>query len=185
MIGFLPKALDVNGTSYDIDSDYRNVLRIFEAFNDPKLSNGEKAYICVKRLYTVPVSDTDLEEAIRKAYWFCDGGDAPKTRPEKVKTLDWSHDQQLIFPAISKAVGVIDIRELPYMHWWTFLGSFGEIGEGLFSTVIHIRQKKARGKSLDKWEKEFYSRNKEIIKLVTPEEQAEIDETEAFLKTLI
>ena len=71
------------------------------------------------------------------------------------------------------------------MHWWTFLGSFGEIGEGLFSTVIHIRQKKARGKSLDKWEKEFYSRNKEIIKLVTPEEQAEIDETEAFLKTLI
>ena len=101
MIGFLPKALDVNGTSYDIDSDYRNVLRIFEAFNDPKLSNGEKAYICVKRLYTVPVSDTDLEEAIRKAYWFCDGGDAPKTRPEKVKSLDWSHDQQLIFPAIS------------------------------------------------------------------------------------
>lgn len=185
MIGKLPKALDVNGSSYAIDPDYRNILRIFEAFNDSQLSDREKAYICIKRLYNEPIADADVEEAIRKAYWFCDGGDAPKTKPEKIRTLDWSHDEQMIIPAISKVLGVIDIRELEYMHWWTFLGAFGEIGEGLFSTVIHIRYKQAHGKKLDKWEKEFYSKNKELVRLVTPEEQAEIDETEEFLKTLI
>lgn len=185
MIGVLPKALDINGTSYPINPDYRNVLRIFEAFNDAALSNEEKAYICIRRLFTTEIPYSDVEEAINKAYWFCDGGDAPKTKPERVKTLDWAHDEQLIFPAVSKVVGVIDIRELPYMHWWTFLGCFGEVGEGLLTTVLHIRQKQARGKSLDKWEKEFYNKNKELVKLTTPEEQAEIDETEAFLKTLI
>ena len=185
MIGTLPKVLDVNGNSYAIDPDYRNILRIFEAFNDPQLSDREKAYICVRRLYKESIADADIEEAIRKAYWFCDGGDTPKTKPDKVRTLDWTHDEQMIIPAISKVLGVIDIRELQYMHWWTFLGAFGEIGEGLFSTVIHIRHKQAQGKKLDKWEKEFYSKNKELVKLVTPEEQAAIDETEEFLKTLI
>lgn len=185
MIGSLPKALDVNGSSYDINPDYRNILRIFEAFNDPQLSEREKAYICLKRLYRESIADEDIEEAIHKAYWFCDGGDTPKTKPEKVRTLDWAHDESMIMPAVSKAVGVIDIRELEYMHWWTFLGAFGEIGEGLFSTVIHIRHKQAQGKKLDKWEKEFYSKNKELVKIVTAKEQAEIDETEEFLKTLI
>ena len=88
MIGKLPKALDVNGSSYAIDPDYRNILRIFEAFNDSQLSDREKAYICIKRLYKEPIADADVEEAIRKAYWFCDGGDAPKTKPEKIRTLD-------------------------------------------------------------------------------------------------
>lgn len=185
MIGVLPKALDVNGISYSINADFRNVLRIFEAFNDPELSDAEKAYICVRRLFTEEIPVNDIEEAVHKAYWFCDGGDAPKTKPEKVKTLDWAHDEQIIFPAVSKAAGVIDVRELEYMHWWTFLGCFGEIGEGLMSTVMHIRQKQARGQQLDKWEKEFYNKNKELVRIITPEEQAEIDETEAFLKTLI
>ncbi|MGN0615097.1 Gp15 family bacteriophage protein [Ruminococcus flavefaciens] len=185
MIGELPKALDVNGKTYAINSDFRNILTIFEAFNDSDLTNEEKAFVCIMRLYRTEIPSADIEEAIRKAYWFCDGGDMPKTKPEKVKTLDWKHDEQIIFPAISKTAGVVDIRELPYMHWWTFLGCFGEIGEGLFSTVMHIRQKKAQGKSLDKWEKEFYNKNKELVKLITPEEQAEIDETEAVLKELI
>ncbi len=185
MIGTLPKALEVNGTSYSINPDFRNILRIFEAFNDSELSNGEKAFICVNRLYAAPISDEDIEEAINKAYWFCNGGDAPKTKPEKVRTLDWKQDEQLIMPAISKAAGVIDIRELPYLHWWSFLGLFGEIGEGLMSTVLHIRQKRAQGKSLDKWEREFYNKNKDLVNIITPEEQAEIDETEEFLKTLI
>lgn len=185
MIGQLPETLEVGGQLLPINADFRNVLTIFEAMNDPELSSGEKAYVCIRRLYRVPVPHALTEEAVQRAYWFCDGGDMPKTKPEQVRTIDWKHDEQMIFPAVSKTVGVVDVRELPYMHWWTFLGCFGEIGEGLFSAVMNIRRKKASGKKLEKWEEEFYRKNKRLIVLRTPEEQADIDETEKFLKTLI
>ena len=185
MIGYLPETLEVGGKDIPINADFRNVLTIFEAMNDPELNNSEKAYVCLCRLYREPIPYRYAEEAIKKAYWFCDGGDMPKTKPEQVRTIDWKHDEQFIFPAISKTAGVLDVRALPYMHWWTFLGCFGEVGEGLFSTVMNIRRKKASGKKLEKWEQEFYRKNKELIVLHTAEEQAEIDETEEFLKTLI
>lgn len=37
MIGALPTTLEVNGKAYPIDADFRNVLEIFVAFNDPDL----------------------------------------------------------------------------------------------------------------------------------------------------
>ena len=82
-------------------------------------------------------------------------------------------------------MGIVDVRSLPYVHWWTFLGAFGEIGEGLFSQVVHIRHKLNHSKKLDKSEKEFLKKNKELIILRTAEEQAEIAETEEFLKKFI
>lgn len=185
MIGQLPTALEIGGKSYRINPDFRNILTIFEAFSDILLTDSEKAYICLKRLYISNIPYNLAEEAIKKAYWFCDGGDMPKTKPDEVRTIDWKHDEQIIFPAVSKTVGVVDVRSLPYMHWWSFLGCFGEIGEGLLSTVLSIRRKKAKGKKLFKSEQEFYSNYKELVVLRTPEEQAAIDETEEFLKTII
>ena len=70
------------------------------------------------------------------------------------------------------------------MHWWTFLGYFSEIGEGLFSQVINIRTKKSKGKKLEKWEREFYNEHKEMIDLkrvISAEEQAEIDRLNAIM----
>ena len=34
---------------------------------------------------------------------------------------------------------------------------------GLFSNIIHIRQKKQKGKKLEKWEQDFYNENKSLI----------------------
>ena len=185
MIGQLPLSLEVCGNSLAIDADFRNVLRIFEAFGDEALTKEEKAYICIKRLYRKPVPPACLEEAVKKAYWFCDGGDMPKTEPEDIKTLDWNHDGNMLFPAVSKVAGTPDIRLLPFLHWWTFLGLFGEVGEGLFSTVMHIRRKKLKGQKLEKWERDFLKKNKDLVIIRAPEEQAAIDETEAFLKTIL
>lgn len=184
MIGGLPTALEAGGRNIPINSDFRVVLRIFEALSDEELSNIEKAYVTVKLLYADEITRQNFEEAVKKAYWFCDGGDMPKTEPEKIKTLDWKHDEMIIFPAVNKCAG-FEVRSCPYMHWWTFLGIFGEIGEGLFSTVMNIRQKNAKGKKLEKWEREFLTRNKDLVILRSAEEQAAIDETEEFLRTII
>ena len=186
MIGFLPEVLEVGGEAIPINADFRNILTIFEAYNDPELTDQEKVYVCMKLLYAAPLPFFHTKEAYEKAVWFLSGGDSiPMSKPEEVKTIDWKQDEGMIMPAVSKTLGIPDVRGMSYLHWWSFLGAFGEIGEGLFSTVINLRQKKAKGQKLSKAEAEFWRKNKNLCKIVTPEEQAEIDETEEVLKTLI
>ena len=185
MIGILPECLEVGGKQIPINADFRNILTIFEALADDKLTDREKAYITVRRLYKEPFPSEYALEAVEKAYWFLDGGDMPKSKTDDVKTIDWKHDESMIMPAVSKAMSVLDVRALSYLHWWSFLGSFGEIGEGLFSTVVNLRQKKARGEKLTKTEERFWRKNKAVCKLVTPEEQSEIDAAQELLKKYI
>lgn len=180
MIGLLPRKLEVDGIEYEIRSDFRVALLIFEAFNDSELNNAEKATICLECLYTVIPENT--EDAYKKAIWFLDGGDIPKSKLNK-KTFDWKQDESLIFSAVNKSAG-FETRAIEYLHWWTFLGYFSEIGEGLFSQVINIRTKRAKGKKLEKWEREFFNEHREMIELkksYTNDEKAEIDRLNTML----
>lgn len=180
----LPQSLPVGGHMLPIRADFRNVLRIFEAIEDARLSDRERAFVMLRRLYAAPLRPEDAEEALRKACWFCDGGDMPKTEPEPVRMLDWKHDESMLIPAVSRAAGVPDVRALPFLHWWSFLGLFCEIGDGMFSAVMQIRRKRAQGKKLDKAEREFLRKNAAAVLLRTDEEQAAIDRTAAFLETI-
>lgn len=167
MIGVLPKTLNINGIDRAIRSDFRVALSIFEALNDVELTLSEKTTVVLKSLYEdiEEIDSEDYEEAIQKAVFFLDGGKEYKetTRVTK-KIIDWEQDEQIIFASVNK-VAREEVRELKYMHWWTFLGYFSEIGEGLFSTVVNIRSKKNKGKKLEKWEQDFYKNNKELIEL--------------------
>ena len=181
MIGILPKSLEIGDTEYKIRSDFRVALLIFEAFNDIELTDSEKIKVCLECLYE-EVPD-DMETAYKKAVWFLDGGDIPKSKPLRKKTFDWKQDESLIFSAVNKSAG-FETRSAEYIHWWTFLGYFSEIGDGLFSQVLNIRSKKAKGKKLEKWELEFFSEHRELIELkqvYSAEEQAEIDRLNAIL----
>lgn len=188
MIGELPQALEVGGVMYPINSDYRYALLIFEAFNDPELEIEDKAAACISCLYCQPESIPPelIEEAYEQAVWFLDGGDIPHGT-SKVKTYDWKQDEALIFSAVNN-VAKREVREPGvYTHWWTFLGYFMEIGEGILSTVIHIRKKQAKGKPLEKYEQEYLSENRSLVELkkrLTEEEQAEYDAEEAFVDSL-
>lgn len=181
MIGILPKSLEIGGIEYKIRSDFRVALLIFEAFNDSELNDMEKIQVCIECLYETIPSDT--ENAYKKAIWFLDGGDIPKSRQNHKKVFDWKQDESIIFSAINKSAG-FETRSAEYIHWWTFLGYFSEIGEGLFSQIVNIRTKKAKGKKLEKWEREFYNENRELIDIkqhYNSEEQAEIDRLKAIL----
>ena len=65
-------------------------------------------------------------------------------------------------------------------HWWTFLSAYMEIGESLFATVIHIREKLIKGKKLDKWEQEFYKDNKSLIDFKEKKAQRSEEEKSAI-----
>lgn len=51
MIGQLPQKLKVGNRYYRIRTDFRDILKILVASNDPELLDEEKIYICLFILY--------------------------------------------------------------------------------------------------------------------------------------
>ena len=186
MIGCLPTNLEIEGKEYEIRTDFRVVFLIFEAYNNPGLSEIEKTMACLNCLYKDDIPD-NVNEAVKRAVWFLDGGDMPKSKQAPVKIMDWEYDQSIIFPAINKVAGY-SVRSVDYLHWWEFLGMFNEVGEGLYSQVMNIRSKLAKGKKLEKHEREFYNDHKELINIkekLTEEEQAQLQEEMDFIDNLV
>lgn len=178
----LPTSLAVGGVNYEIRTDFRAVLDILRACNDPDLPEWGRNEVMIRILYpeweTIPKES--LPEACEKAVEFIDCGNKPgDDKKSRHRLMDWDQDAEMLIPAINKVYGGGDVRSLPYLHWWTFLGYYMEIGEGLFSSVLNIRSKRAKGKKLEKWEKEFERENRRLIKLKAPETEEEKQRREA------
>lgn len=172
MLGMLPQTLNINGRAYKIRSDYRDILQIIAAFGDKELSDEEKAYVCLKRLFVAmeSIPKSDYQDAYEAAVTFieCHISD----RKPSPKVVNWEKDEQLIFPAINKVAGM-EVRAVPYMHWWTFLGYFQSIDrEDIWGFILTIRQKRAKGKKLEKYEKDFLNANRDICEVEFREEKA-------------
>ena len=173
----LPTTIELSGQEYGIRSDYRAVLDICTALCDINLNDSEKAIVTCEILYPEYKKIKDLEEATEKAFEFINLGQPVTDQKPKPALMNWEQDFNLIVPAINKVTGQ-EIRSIPYMHWWTFVAAYMEIGECLFSNVIGIRQKRAKGKKLEKYEQEFMNENSDMVILkqqYTDEEQAFID----------
>lgn len=180
MIGQLPRSVEVNGTIYTVRTDYRDILRILTAYNDPNLEPWEQAYVCLTIFY-VDFSEImpadDYNEALEKAIAFIDMGSKDEKPSRHPKTMDWEQDESLLFPAINKVAGY-ETRSSEYIHWWTFMGYFMEISDGVFSQVLSLRLKKAKGKKLEKHEQEFWTANRSICvlrKKVSDQQKTEIE----------
>lgn len=176
----LPTSIDIGGKEFQIRSDFRAILDILQAQNDPDLDDQCKVYVMLSILY-VDVDEIDqqhIEEAITKAIEFIDAGhsDDPADKPT---LMDWEQDAKIIIPAINKVAGT-EVRALPYLHWWSFLGYYMEIGESFFSTVVSLRDKKRKGKKLEKHEAEFYRENKAVVDLKKKTEQRSEEEKDAL-----
>lgn len=178
----LPTSISVNNTEYAIRTDYRAVMDLLTAFSDKEMlgesedeTNIIRALLVLNILFIDEVKPEDQNEAIKKAIEFIDMGIESSRDVKKPTLMDWEQDAPLIIPAINKVLGR-EIRADKYMHWWTFLSAYMEIGECSFTHIINIRDKKAKGKKLEKWELEYIQEHKEIVLLkekLTEKEQLE------------
>jgi len=160
----LPTSLIVGGVEQPIRSDYRVALDICAALSDPDYSNEDKAEALLTILYEQPETLSDLDEAVRQALWFLSvGDDSPPERP-RPKLMDWEQDAPLVIGAVNRVAGA-EVRALSYLHWWTFIGYYMEIGDCSFASVVGIRNKLAKGKKLEPYEKEFYHENRQVVDL--------------------
>lgn len=165
----LPTSLIIEDEEYHIrnDGDFRMILDCFSALQDVELQKRERIVTSLIIFYDTllldnvfEVFDTQekLEQAIAKMYDFFNCNQADIGSRQNYKLLDWEQDNHLIASAINSEAH-IEIRSVPYMHWFTFMGHYLSIGESVLSTVTNIRSKIVEGKKLEKYEREFRQKN--------------------------
>lgn len=178
----LPTSATVGGNTYKINADFRDILQIISILNDPDKPEAFRWLIAMALFYEGEVQPQDAEEAVQYMAEFIAYEDTGDSKPGQ-SFFDWEQDASIIIADVNKVAGQ-EIRSIPFVHWWTFLSWFFAIGEGQLSTIVSIREKLRKGKPLEKWEKEYYQKNKSRVDLKTRYSAAEKAEQEK-LKALL
>lgn len=168
--------------------DYRMVFSCFSALNDKELTKEERV-LCSLIIFYEDINSLEdiinfpnLQELISKMYWFFNCGDDKGVGINKhYKLIDWEGDSQLIASAINKVANT-EIRTVPYIHWWTFMGYYLAIGESPLATVVGIRSKIMEGKKLEKYESKFRHDNPQYF--IWDNKSIEDKEAEAAILSL-
>lgn len=179
LIDKFPTKIKIEDEILEINSDFRNCLKIILAFEDNNLTIEEKYYIMLMRLYgTIP---TNTEEAIKKAILFLDCKEERTSKDDdKPRIYSFSKDAKYIYSAIEMSSPGMDLENVEYLHWWKFYYKFFDIKEGTtFSNIISLRDKKNKGK-LSKEEKALFIESREMLDLEYESEPSE--EESKFMK---
>lgn len=177
----LPQTTTIGGVEYQLNTDYRDILEIIQHLNDAENPKWLRWRIAIALFFEGEIPEERQLEAMEYLSAFISCGDTSSEPAPKL--LDWEQDAQIIVADVNKVAGV-EIRAVPYLHWWTFLSYFRAIGEGQLLTLVSIREKIRTGKPLEKWEQEYYHKNPERVILKTQylaEEEAELEELRQLL----
>ncbi len=159
----LPTSIAIDGVLWKIrnNADYRTIIDIIALTQDPELNDSE-IMACViiaffddiNTINDIYYNFRDIDETYKAIMRFISLNDDEVGHTSKHKLIDWIQDEKLIVAEINKVANT-EIRVLPYLHWWTFIGYYTVIGEGPLSQVVGIRAKIAEGRKLDKSEQKF------------------------------
>lgn len=180
MMWDLPIAVEINGKQHQIRNkcDYRVVLDVICALNDNELTDEEKIKCALFIFYEDVSQIDDFETAIKEMFRIINGGEVEEqTNDNKPRLMDWEHDFPVLVAPINRVLGY-EVRSVDYLHFYTFLSAYYEIGECTFSTIVSIRSKRAKGKKLDKWELDYLREHRKMVELpqkLTSEEQELLD----------
>lgn len=163
---YLPTTLNVAGVERAIRSDYRSGLDICIAMQDEELKDYDKVAVILDILYIDTLEPEVYTEALSQALGFlaCGSSDG-QTEKKASKTADlifWQADFDIFIPSLNRVAGS-DIRGMDYLHWWSFVGLFQEMGDCFFSRVMAIRDARATGRKLTDDEKAFWKKHKDVI----------------------
>ena len=159
----LPTTVTVGDNEYTIrnNGDYRTIISIIDVASDHEFNDNEKMVTAIIMFYEdvndiadVYYTFPDMVEAYNAIMRFISMNNTNVGNETKHKLIDWVQDEQLITSAINNVAGT-EIRALPYLHWWTFIGYYMAVGESALSTVVGIRSKLAEHKKLAKHELKF------------------------------
>lgn len=176
----LPRTAQIGGKNYEIHPDFRDVLEIFSYLSDSSLPEPFRWRIALALFFEGEIPPQYRQEAMEYLADFIRYGMEDRPSP---RILDWEQDAGAIIAGVNAVAGH-EIRNQPFVHWWTFLSWFSAIGQGELATLVSIRSKLSRGQQLSDWEQDFYRQNRSRVDLkvrYTPEELAQRQRLNALL----
>ena len=163
MIFSLPDSVTVSGTDYPIRTDFRVILEIFVMLDDTDLTDADKTEALLRMFYVN--QPPDAEEAILAFTDFVDPRHGSQGKKSSGRLIDWQQDFDLMVAPINHILG-FECRAVDYLHWRTFLSAYLEIPpESVFARVLRIREKLRTGKKLEKNERSWYNKNRDLVHL--------------------
>lgn len=176
----LPVKTTIDGKTYHLHTDYRDILEIFSYLDDPDLPEPVRWRIALALFYEEPVPAHSYQPAMDYMTAFLCAG---KKTPPGPRLMDWNHDAGAILAGVNRAAGM-EIRGLKYVHWWSFLSWFHAMEPGQLSTLVGIRDRLRRGKPLEPWQQEFYRNDPKAVSLPERLSSREAAQKDALLARL-
>ena len=178
----LPKTVSFGDETHEIRYDFRVILEIITMLQDNDLSGEDKTEALLTMFYLDPEKVRDLKGAVEACFGFIDNSKRNKNK-KSPRLLDWEQDFDYIIAPVNRVLGfesrTVDydpVRNTGGVHWWSFLSAYMEIGgDCLFAQIVSIRDKQARGKKLEKYEREWARRNADLVKIKQHYTSAEDD----------
>lgn len=155
---------NIGGIECEFYTDFRDIIDIMNILDDPDLLEAERIEIALDYFYKTDDYKVDVFTATKTMFEFISQGEEENTNTSTKPLYDWDKDFNIIIAPINRIMGE-DVRGKEYLHWWTFLSAFMEIGECTFSTYVSIRDKLNKGKKLEKYEERIYREHKNEISL--------------------
>ncbi len=157
----LPTFVSISGTDYPVRTDFRVILEILVMLSDPDLSDADKTEAMLRMFYVERPGNTAA--AVEACLDFISSRRPSSGSPKGL--VDWERDFPLIAAPVNCVLGT-ECRALPYLHWHSFLAAYLEIGpDSLFARVLRLREKLRTGKKLEKHEREFLRRSRDLVVL--------------------
>lgn len=117
---------------YKLNTDFRTVLTILAALNDPELSGAEKIMIARRRLF---VGDAPPVGEVMDAFtWFESCGIERESAPDAARDFDFETDAREIYASFMQVYGIDLMRPL---HWW----AFSALLDGVTAAPCALREK--------------------------------------------
>jgi hypothetical protein len=103
----LPTSVKVNGTEYEIQSDYRAVLDILTALSDNELDERDKSEVALDIFYLAfpEMPYSDYQEALNQCFRFIDRGQEKKPKQKEPVLMSWEQDFDMIIAPVNRIAG--------------------------------------------------------------------------------
>jgi hypothetical protein len=183
LIDELPDAVEIDGVTYHIETDFRACLRAIIAFEDDDLTPLEKQLVMLANLY--PEQPHDLQGALEQAIRFLDGGhgQADSENRPGYRLYSFAKDSSLIYAAFRQTHG-IDLEAVELLHWWKFLALFMDLGaETAFCQLVALRKRVKSGRA-SKWERQAALEMGEAFLVPEPATPEQVEAKTEFMRLL-
>lgn len=129
-----PNSINLGNEEILIITDFREYIKLMDILDDDEISSNEKYYFVMQYFKTKPSSFADaLDKLIdfvvmKDVQEECEDDEGEEETSRRKPLYSFKIDYPYIFSAFLSEYG-INIRTIPYMHWWEFRLLFDGLSE--------------------------------------------------------